>query len=488
MKSIKSPLTGEELAVLELTSEDRLKEMMDRSRKIQKVWAKFSLKERVHFMTSLRKYLVQEGEAISRELAKVTGKPVFEAYASEILPTIDLLHYYEKNAGHILSDTKVASPVYMPLKKSFIQHRPLGSILVISPWNYPFNLSMNPIVSALIAGNAVILKPAAETMYVGRMIEQIFDIINFPKDLVQAVYAEKDSGIGAKLIEERPDKIFFTGSTATGHQVLKQAAEYMIPVELELGGKDAMVVFKDANLERAVAAAAWGAFTNSGQVCMSVERAYVEEEVYEKFVSLMKSKIGELWQGTEPYADLGCMTSSSQIEIVKEHLRDAKEKGAQIYSKGEVPENSPFIPAMLLTKVDHEMKVMREETFGPLLPVMSFQTEEEAVTLANGSIYGLGASIFTEDLEKAQRVADKIEAGNIHINDVIVSVANPKLPFGGLKSSGMGRTHGKEGLLGFTQSVSVVVDTGVKNKEVHWFPYSKNKMLLIQKMVKWFKK
>lgn len=488
MKSIKSPLNGEELATLELTSESQLKEIMAKSRKIQKIWAGISLKERIHFMHSLRKYLVEEGEMLSRRLAKITGKPVFEAYASEIMPTIDLLHYYEKNAMQVLADKKIASSVYMPLKKNYIRRRPLGIVLVISPWNYPFQLSMNPIMGALISGNAVVLKPAAETMLVGKMIEEIFEVVNFPKDLVQVVYAQKDSGFGAKLIEERPDKIFFTGSTKTGHAVLRQAAEHMIPVDLELGGKDAMIVFKDANLERAAAAAVWGAFTNSGQVCLSVERLYVEESVYEKFISLLKAKIGEIWQGTEPYADLGCMVSKEQTEIVKEHLQEAKEKGAEVYAKGEMPEDSLFIPPMLLMKVNHEMKVMREETFGPLLPVMIFQTEEEAVTLANDSIYGLGASIFTEDLDKGERVAAKIEAGNIHINDVMVSVANPKLPFGGLKGSGMGRTHAKEGLLGFTQSVSVVVDTGIKMKEVHWFPYSKNKMLLVQKMVKWFKK
>lgn len=488
MVNSKSPLTGEFIGMVELTRQDQLSGMMDRGRQAQKIWASLSLKERLQFITSLRKYLVEEGESISRQVAKITGKPVLEAYSSEILPTIEILHYYEKNGEKILSDKKVSAPAYMPLKKNYIQYRPLGTILVISPWNYPFTLSMIPLVSALIAGNGVILKPASETIYTGKIIQDIFTVLNFPKDLIQVVYTEKNSGMGAELIDLKPDKIFFTGSTATGKKVLKQAAEHMIPVELELGGKDPLIVFKDANLERAATAAVWGAFTNSGQVCMSVERAYVEQEIYDEFITLVKSKIGELWQGTEPYADLGCMISQEQTAVVKEQLEDAKDKGAKVYAKGVFLDESTFVPAMLLTGVNHDMEIMKEETFGPILPVMTFRTEEEAVALANDSAYGLAASIFTSDMDKAKRVAGKIRAGNININEVMASIANPRLPFGGVKNSGMGRYHGEEGLKSFTETVSLLIDTGVKNKEIQWFPYSKNKMTLIKKMIKFLKK
>ena len=217
---------------------------------------------------------------------------------------------------------------------------------------------------------------------------------------------------------------------------------------------------------------------------MSVERAYVHEDIYDEFISLVKSKIGELWQGSEPYADLGCMTSDNQIQIVKSHIEDAKDKGATVYTKIELMDSTRFISPVLLTDVNHDMLVMREETFGPVLPVMKFKYEDEAIEWANDSIYGLGASIFTSDSNKASRVSAKINAGVIAINEVIVPVANMALPFGGVKSSGMGRYHGKEGLLTFVNQVSIVEDTGIKNKELQWFPYSKNKMNLIKKMVK----
>lgn len=479
-----SPINSEIIATIESTKPENLEQMYSDASDSFKIWSHLSLKERLKYMQSLRKYLAEMGDELSREIAKTTGKPVIEAYTSEILSVIDAIKYYEKTAEDTLNVRKVSTPLHFKLKKSYIEYRPLGTVLVISPWNFPFNLSMIPVVSALIAGNSVILKPSYETLAVGKIIDRIFTSLNFPKKVVQVVYAVSDSGLGEKLIDLKPDKIFFTGSTKTGKKILKQGAEHFIPVELELGGKDPMIVFKDANLERAASAAVWGAFMNSGQVCLSVERAYVQEEIYDEFISLVKSKIGELWQGTEPYADLGCMTSDNQVEIVRHHIEDAKEKGASIYRKSEMIDNSRFVSPVLLMDVNHDMLVMTEETFGPVLPVMKFKYEDEAIELANDSIYGLGASIFTSDSNKASRVSAKIKAGVIAINEVIVPVANMALPFGGVKSSGMGRYHGKEGLLSFVNQVGIVEDTGIKNKELQWFPYSKNKMNLIKRMIK----
>ena len=484
MIECKSPINSEIIATVQSTKPDDLKQIYSDASDSFKIWSNLSLKERLKYMQSLRKYLAEMGDELSREISKATGKPVIEAYTSEILSVIEAIKFYEKTAEDTLDTKKVSSPLYFKLKKGYIEYRPLGTVLVISPWNFPFNLSMIPVISALIAGNSVILKPSFETLAVGKLIERIFTSLNFPKKIVQVIYAVTDSGLGEKLIDLKPDKIFFTGSTSTGKKILKQAAEHFIPVELELGGKDPMIVFKDANLERAASAAVWGAFTNSGQVCLSVERAYVHEDIYDEFISLVKSKIGELWQGSEPYADLGCMTSDNQIQIVKSHIEDAKDKGATVYTKIELMDSTRFISPVLLTDVNHDMLVMREETFGPVLPVMKFKYEDEAIEWANDSIYGLGASIFTSDSNKASRVSAKINAGVIAINEVIVPVANMALPFGGVKSSGMGRYHGKEGLLTFVNQVSIVEDTGIKNKELQWFPYSKNKMNLIKKMVK----
>ncbi len=484
MIECKSPINSEIIATINLTKIEDLEDIYKNSDDAFKIWSHLSLKERLKYMKSLRKYLVEMGDDLSREITKATGKPVIEAYTSEILPAIEALKYYEKTAEDTLSTKRVSSPLYLKPKKSYIEYRPLGTVLIISPWNFPFNLI--PVISALIAGNSVILKPSFETLAVGKLIERVFTSLNFPKKLVQVVYANSGSGFGEKLIDLKPAKILFTGSTDTGKKILKQASEHFIPVVLELGGKDPMIVFKDANLERAAGAAVWGAFTNSGQVCLSVERVYAQEEIYDEFMSLLKGKIEELWQGTEPYADLGCMTTDDQVGIVKSHIEDAKLKGAKIYTKSEIVDNNKFVSPVLLSEVNHDMLVMKEETFGPLLPVMKFKYEDEAVELANDSIYGLGASIFTSDSNKASRVSSKLQAGVIAINEVIVPVANIQLPFGGVKASGMGRSHSKDGLLAFVNEVGIVEDTGIKNKELQWFPYSKNKMNLLKKMVKIF--
>lgn len=484
MVEFKSPLNGELIANIETTSKEDLSQMMEDSRQAFNIWSKLSLDQRLDFISEIRRYMVEMGDELSREIAKSTGKPVFEAYSSEILPTIDALKYYEKNAEKMIGEKKVSSPLYLKTKKSYIQYRPLGTVFIISPWNYPFNLAMVPMISALIAGNSVILKPSADTLFVGKIIERILKAVRLPKDTVQIVFAEKGSGMAKDIIDLKPDKIFFTGSTSTGKKIMQQAAEHLIPVELELGGKDPMLVFKDANLERAASAAVWGAFTNSGQVCLSVERLYVQSEIYEEFISMLKAKIGELWQGAEPYADMGAMTTTDQIDKVKEHVEEAKSMGASVYSKGAILDNTNFLPAMLLTGVNHDMKVMKEETFGPVLPVMKFDYEDEAIELANDSRYGLGAYIFTSDSNKAQRVSSKLKAGVIGINEVIIPVANMDLPFGGVKESGIGRYHSQEGLRIFTNPVGIVEDSGIKNKELQWFPYSKNKMLLLKKLVK----
>lgn len=486
MMECKSPINSEIIATVNLTRPEDLENIYKDSKDSFRIWSHLSLKERLKYMKSLRKYLVETGDDISREISKITGKPVIEAYTSEVIPVVEAIKYYEKIADATLSAKKVSSPLYFKLKKSYVEHRPLGTVLVISAWNFPFNLSMIPVISALIAGNSVILKPSFKTLAIGKLIERILFSLNFPKKIFQVIYADSSMGIGEKMIDLKPDKIFFTGSTAAGKKILKRASENLIPVELELGGKDPMIVFKDANLERAACAAVWGAFTNSGQMCVSVERAYVQEEIYDEFISLLKGKIGELWQGTEPYADLGCMTTNEQVGIVKSHIEDAKQKGAKIYTKSEIIDNNKFVCPVLLSEVNHDMIVMKEETFGPVLPVMKFKYEDEAVELANDSIYGLGASIFTSDANKAARVSSKLQAGVITINEVVVAAANMALPFGGVKSSGMGRYHAREGLLSFVNKVSIVEDTGIKNKELQWFPYSKNKMNLFKNMVRMF--
>jgi len=474
--SMQNPATGAILGELPEATPDEVHAAMAQARQAFAVWSEVPLRERVKYLGQLRRHLVEHGEELARRISEDTGKMTLEAYMTEVFVTADTLLYYEKHAERILAPKQVPTPLVLWPKKSYVHYKPMGVVAVISPWNYPFQLSMVPVLSALVAGNTVILKPSEVTPLTGLLIEELFRAVPLPEGVVQVLHGGRT--VGQMLIEAKPDKIFFTGSVATGRKIMAAAAEHLIPVELELGGKDPMIVFDDANLERAANAAVWGAFTNAGQVCMSVERVYVQEGLYERFVKRVTEKTAALRQGFPAFAEIGSMTSQQQASIVREHVEEAVAKGAVVVSGGRFEEDSLFIPPTILTHVTHEMKVMREETFGPVLPIMPFRTEAEAIELANDSPYGLNASVWSQDMEKARRVALRLESGNVCINDVIITVANPHLPFGGVKQSGMGRYHGPEGLYTFSHMVSVAEDPGKRSREVNWYPYTEDQETL----------
>lgn len=446
------------------------------------VWSRKSVRERLQLLAPLRKYLLAHGEEIAAEIAKDTGKVLFEAYMTEIFPLVDILKYYEKHAMSILHPQRRRTPLIFWPKRSKVIYKPMGVIAVISPWNYPFQLSLIPVLSALIAGNTVILKPSEVTAMTGKVIEKVMQVLDLPDGVIQVLHGGKD--VGAALVDSRPDKIFFTGSAATGKKIMAAASEHLIPIELELGGKDPMIVLEDANLERAVNGAIWGAFTNSGQVCMSVERVYVHESLYRQFVDRVVEKVEALRQGEGLEAEVGSMTSMAQVEIVRDHLEDARQKGARVLTGGRI--DGMKIEPTVLTHVNNEMKIMTEETFGPVLPIMSFQAVEEAILCANDSPYGLNASVWGRDRNRVRKVASQIESGSVCINDVIVNVANPHLPFGGVKSSGMGRYHGPEGLYTFCHAVAMMEDWGRRKSEINWYPYSQKKMNLLVRLAKFW--
>ncbi|MFE3973759.1 MULTISPECIES: aldehyde dehydrogenase family protein [unclassified Peribacillus] len=468
-----SPATGEKIAEFVPTPLTSIPDIYKKSRYAFQAWSSLPIKERLLYLKRLRLLMVEKMDEIAEVISKDTGKVKIEALVADIMPTIDAIKHIEKHAVKALSGQRVSTPLMLIGKKSYVHFMPRGTVLVISPWNYPLQLSMVPILNALAAGNTVIAKPSEVTPLVGLCIDNLFHEAGFPVGTIQFAHGGKE--LGAALTEQKPDYIFFTGSVRTGKMIGEVAAKQLIPTTLELGGKDPMIVLCDANLERAVNGALWGAFTNSGQVCMSVERVYVERSVYKEFLTMLKEKAKSMRQGIQLNDDIGSMTFPAQVDIVAGHLEDALNKGA-ILETGTSPKEwrtgqTHFIPPTILSNVDHSMKIMKEETFGPVLPVVPFDTEEQVIALANESEYGLNSSVWTMDREKASRIASQLVTGAVTINDVLITVANHHLPFGGAKQSGIGRYHGEHGLKIFCHEKAIMIDKGKKNTEIQWYPY-----------------
>ena len=431
-------------------------------------WKKKSISERIAHVSALRKVIVKNLDTIVTCISKGTGKVSMEAINSDILPTLELIKYYEKQARRILAPKKKKTSFLFYNHDAYVEYKPLGVVLIIAPWNCPLQLALVPLVSALLAGNAVILKPSEITPQVGDLIGALCHEAGLPNDLVQVILGGKE--VGEVLIEARPDKIFFTGSLGAGKNIMAAAAKNMIPVVLELGGKDPMIVFADADIARAVEAAVYGAFAHAGQFCVAVERLYVQESIFDTFTSRVAKRITNLNVGTAYDCDFGRISTQGQIERIEEQVQDALAKGATLVTDI-IKQGSLFYP-VVLKNVNHAMKLMKEETFGPLLPIMPFKTEEEAITLANDSPYGLNASVWSRNIKKAKRVVGQLETGNAYINDVIKNIGNPDLPFGGVKQSGFGKYHSAEGLHTFSIETAVMVNKSKMKREINWFPYT----------------
>lgn len=440
-----------------------------------------SVKERIKLLTNLKKNILSEKEHIIDEIQHDTGKSRSDALVSEIFGVLDHLVYLEKNAAKILADKKVQTPIALMGKKSKIIYEPLGTVLIISPWNYPFYQAIVPITAAFVAGNVVAYKPSEHTPLKG-LVERLLDKSGFAPNWIKIFYG--DGKTGAELIDLHPDKIMFTGSEKTGRKIMKQAAEHLIPIELELGGKDPMIVFNDANIKRAAAGALWGGLTNLGQSCTSVERIYVQKEIFEDFKNELLEQTRQIKQETDSDgdSDVGCMTVDFQTEIIQQHLSDALDKGAELHTGVEWDGTSKLIPPMILTGVDNSMKVISEESFGPFLPLLPFSDEQDAIEFANNSEFGLSASVWTKDLKRADRVTRAIKTGNVSVNNVMLTEGNPALPFGGVKNSGFGRYKGETGLHSFCNVKSVLIDKNSSKIESNWFPYTHEKYSLFSKM------
>jgi len=467
----RSPVTGEPLGRFPIGSREDVEAAVARAREAFPRWRDTPLKDRLRMLARVKDVVEAHGEEYARRISEDTGKPIVDALLTELMSVPMFIDHYQKRAPKVLGRRRVATPPLFPGKKSYVEHFPMGVIGIISPWNFPFQLAVVPMVSALIAGNTVVLKPSEVTPITGEIIREIFRRIGLPRGVVEVV--QGGGSTGAALTECEIDKIFFTGSVATGRKVMAAAAKRPIPVELELGGKDAMIVLADANLERAAKAAAWGGLVNCGQMCISVERILVESSVHDRFVALLSEELDRVRVGgPEEHAEMGPLTLGKQLETIERHVKGAVEAGARLL-RGGAPLDRPgqFYPPTLLTEVTPEMEIYREETFGPVLPVTRVRNAEEALRLANDHQYGLTGSVWTRDVDRGLELASRMECGQVMVNDLVQSVGNPALPFGGVKNSGFGRYHGDEGLLSFTHPKAIMTDRGRLDFEPFWFPY-----------------
>ncbi len=465
------PATGLRIGEFPISTPEEVRAAVARARDAFPAWRDAGVHARLEALDKLHAVIKKNGEAYAQRISQDTGKPLADSLLTELMVIPLFVDYYKKHAPKVLGRQKREASILFPGKGHYVECFPMGVIGIISPWNFPFQLSVIPMISALIAGNTVVLKPSEITPITGEVIRECFNELGLPTGVVEIV--QGDGSTGGALVEADIDKVFFTGSLATGRKVMAAAAKKPIPVELELGGKDAMIVCHDANLKRAARAAVWGGFVNCGQMCVSVERLFVVDAVHDAFVRLVKDEVDALRVGgPQEDADMGPLTSEAQRKIVEHHVQKAREEGAKILSGGRaLARDGHFFAPTLITDVRPDMTIYKEETFGPVLPIIRVQDEDEAIRLANAHIYGLTGSVWTQDIRRGMALASRMESGQCSVNDLVTSVGNPILPFGGVKSSGFGRYHGPEGLLAFSHQKSILVDRGWLKSEPFWFPY-----------------
>ncbi len=485
------PATGEEIGRAPLRTAAEVRESVARARAARKSWGAKSFRERAAVILRAREIVLAELEEIAALVAREAGKPEAEAVSMELVPTLDLMRYFAARTEKLLRPQRVGIGQYTLMgRTSRIVYRPVGVVGIISPWNFPWATPVGEIVMALMCGNAVVFKPSELTPLVGLRIAGVFARAGLPAGLLETVTG--DGSTGAALVESGVDKLMFTGSVATGRRVAETAGRNLTPVVLELGGKDPMIVLEDADLETAARAAVWGAFANCGQACASVERCYVHERIAEPFTKRVVALTNELrLRGAGAVgegADVGAMSSERQRQIVEAHVTDAKARGARVLAGGgRGPDDAGwFMQPTVLENVSHDMEVMREETFGPVLPLMTFASDEEAVRFANDSPYGLTACVWTRDIARGERVARRLEAGTVMVNEVLYTHGIAQTPWGGVKLSGIGSTHGRSGLLQLVHAQHLHVNRLPRLRDVWWFNYTPQAAALFRGLARRF--
>jgi acyl-CoA reductase-like NAD-dependent aldehyde dehydrogenase len=470
-----NPATGELIGSVETLTPAKVQEVVDDVAEVQPFWAALTLEDRARYMRRAGDVLLEDLDEIAELLTNEQGKPRVESYTMELLPTVDSLKWIADNGPEILSDEKLSMPLFLKSKSAKLTYEPIGVVGVIAPWNYPWSIPFGEVAIALMAGNGVVLKPASLTPLIGDRIRQTFEKAGLPEGLVRTVHG--GGRIGDALVKSSAGKIFFTGSVEVGHKVGVECAKRMKGSVLELGGKDPQIVCPDADLANAVSGAVWGGFANAGQTCSGIERVYVHRDVADAFLDGVIRETERLTVG-DPHewtTEIGPMVSDEQAKIVNELVDDAVENGATKLTGGPTKVEGmkgSFIAPIVLTGVTHEMRIMREEIFGPVLPVMTVASEEEAIELANDSEFGLGASIWTKDRAKGERMAHQIQSGMVWINDHSFSHGACVCAWGGVKDSGLGRSHSKFGFYECVNIKQLAWEPGW-TRDMWWQPYDR---------------
>jgi len=437
-----------------------------RARAAQPNWAATPVRERLRVIRNFQQALYRDVDAVAALIAEETGKPKAEALTAEVLVTLDATRFLLKEVPRLFRRERVRhGNLAMRAKRAYLQREPYGVVGIISPWNYPFSIPASEVLAALACGNAVVLKPSEFTPRCALKLQELLFAAGLHRDLLHVVPGEGPAG--AALVAAPIDKLIFTGSVATGKKIARAAAEKLLPVVLELGGKDPMIVLEDADINVASSAAVWGAFMNAGQTCLSVERCYVHRDIHDKFVQACVEKVKKLRVGEE----IGPLINDRQLQTVETQVQDAIARGAKVEcggQRGSAPHS--YVPTVV-THADHSMKLLTEETFGPIVPVIPFANDDEAVRSANDSAFGLAASIWTRDRARGEALAQRLHSGTVMVNDLISAFGISEAPHGGFGESGIGRTHGRMGLEEMVRAKYIDVDLLPGMPKVWWFGY-----------------
>jgi acyl-CoA reductase-like NAD-dependent aldehyde dehydrogenase len=470
-----NPATGETLGSFEKTPPNALPSIVARARAAHAHWSQRPVSERCSFLKTLHRQIMRSRDTLADVVVDESGKPHVEAFFADIFVSVDSAEYFGRNAPRLLRSRRVPHhSVAAKAKSGSLTYEPLGVVGIISSWNYPLAIPLSQIIPAVVAGNAVVCKTSDFTPHCGALIEKLFTESGFPKDLVTVIQGGAE--VGQALIDAAPDKLFFTGSVETGRRVGEACAKRLIPALLELGGKDAMIVLADANLDVAAAGAVWGSYTNCGQVCLSVERIFAEQTISEEFAALCveKTKKLRLGRGSDPSTDVGPLIRPQHVQRMRDLLDDAVHRGARILCGGCArPDLGPnFFEPTVIVGVNPTMRLFQEETFGPILAIQTVLNSEEAVARANDSHFALAASVWTRDSARGEAIAKRLRAGAVMVNDAISYFAIAEAPHGGCGLSGWGRTHGEAGLLEMVQTKYIDVDHLPGREKPWWYRYS----------------